>query len=51
MKPVGADLPETNPQFDPTNPPRVERGGNRVRNREGRGNRERGGENRRPREN
>ncbi len=48
---IGADLPVPNPQFDPANPPRVERGGNRVRNREGRGNRERGGENRRPSEN
>lgn len=48
---IGADLPASNPQFDPANPPRVERGGNRGRNREGRGNRERGGENRRPREN
>ena len=48
---IGADLPVPNPQFDPANPPRIERGGNRVRNREGRGNRERDRENLRPREN
>jgi len=48
---IGADLPVPNPQFDPANPPRIERGGNRVRNQEGRGNRERDRENLRPREN
>lgn len=39
---IGADLPVSNPQFDPANPPRIERGGgNRDRNREGRANRDR----------
>jgi arylsulfatase A len=50
LKAIGADFPEVNPQYDPNNPPTIQRGGGGgQRDREARGNRD--GRNRGDREN
>lgn len=42
LEAIGAEFPKVNPNYDPSNPPQIRRGGGGGRNREARGNRDGG---------